>query len=159
MQYGNNIEAAKSFRLKIPLFNNTSTLISGQKYFFPDTPIFNGKNIVGIDANLKTNVAGTQFGDLKAPDNNNLGELIDMTEAQNLYCTIYDKDYSEKFASVPLRSFFMVPSVTNPGGIVGKRIVKPYYGSINPAKSYFFLAVGALAIKTKKYISLTFYYT
>ena len=163
-QEGNNIEALKSFRVNIPLYSITNgSLENGVKYFFPDLPIFKNKNIVGIDANLFNFQAGyAVFGDLL--DRSQVGDLINMEEARDIYLTIYDQDNTEKFYNLPLRSLFMVPTLiagpfpyTVP--TTGKKVVKPFYGKINSRKSYVFLPPGVFPVKSlKKYISLNFYY-
>ena len=53
MEQGNNIFCNKTFQIKIPLYNVDTAGAPGIKYFFPETPIFKGKNIVGIGANLQ----------------------------------------------------------------------------------------------------------
>lgn len=166
MEQGNNISCNKTFRLKIPLFNTQGNGQPGQKYFFPDNPIFIGKNIVGIDANLQEQIVSLvplviNQGDLSADNDQNLGLLVGLEGARFIYCTIYDQDQAEKFYNVPLRSFFPKQSYTQT--ISGKtnrapRRVKPYYGKINPRKSYLFIPVGVSQFNAKAYVSLTFYY-
>jgi hypothetical protein len=164
MEQGNNIDCLKTFRLKIPLFNEQGNGRPGQKYFFPDNPIFQGKNIVGIDANLQEQVStvfpfpAVFLGDLSADNDKNLGLLVGLEGAKFVYCTIYDQDQTEKFYNVPLRSFFMQPSVIVATGKKNPRRVKPYYGKINPRKSFLFIPVGVATFNAKAYVSLTFYY-
>jgi hypothetical protein len=73
---------------------------------------------------------------------------------------MYDENNVEKFYNVPLRSFFMLSSITPFLGTtkVNPRRVKPYYGKINARKSYLFIPVGTVACASKNYVSLTFYY-
>jgi hypothetical protein len=166
MEEGNNIECLKTFRLNIPLNNESGGLLAnGVKYFFPDLPIFKGKNIVGIDLNASnfSTSPGTYIVNGDLSDNTQRGTLINMEEARNIYLTIYDEDGSEKLANLPLRSLFMVASAI--GGIfpytfytAGKRVVKPFFGKINPRKSFAYLPVGTFPVKELKYISLNFYY-
>ena len=164
MQEGNNIECLKTFRLKIPLYNETSAGTPGQKYFFPDTPIFIGKNIVGIDCNLSNDVNSIppfqilRYGDLEADNDQNLGLLLSLEYARFLMCTIYDQDNREIFTNVPVRSLFMIPSNTPPSTKNQPRRVKPYYGKINARKSYFMIPAGAISFSQNRYVSLTFYY-
>ena len=164
MDQGNNIFCEKTFRIKIPLFNEQGNGQPGQKYFFPDNPIFKGKNIVGIDANLQEQRSAVfpfpviAEGDLSADNDKNLGLLVGIEGAQFIYCTIYDQDNTEKFYNVPLRSFFMLPSEIIATGVKNPRRVKPYYGKINPRKSYLFIPTGVLTFNAKAYVSLTFYY-
>lgn len=164
MQQGNNIQCNKTFRIKIPLFNEQGNGQPGQKYFFPDNPIFKGKNIVGIDVNLQESRTTVfpfpviAYGDLQADNDKNLGLLVGLEGAQYIYCTIYDQDESEKFYNVPLRSFFMLPSKIASTGKINPRRVKPYYGLINPRKSFLFIPVGTATFNAKAYVSLTFYY-
>jgi hypothetical protein len=164
MQQGNNIECNKTFRIKIPLFNEQGNGQPGQKYFFPDNPIFKGKNIVGIDVNLQESVNPVfpfpviANGDLSADNDQNLGLLMGLDGAKFIYCTIYDEDLTEKFYNTPLRSFFMLPSKIIATGKVNPRRVKPYFGKINARKSYLFLPVGVGLFSVKTYVSLTFYY-
>jgi len=166
MDQGNNIECLKTFRVNIPLNSTTGgKLANGIKYYFPELPIFKGKNIVGIDLNASSfsTSPGSYIvnGDLE--DKTQVGTLINMEEARNIYLTIYSEDGQEKHSNLPLRSLFMVASAI--GGFfpyetytAGKRVVKPLYGKINPRKSYAFLPVGTFAVKDLKYISLNFYY-
>jgi hypothetical protein len=129
-------------------------------------PFLNGKDILGIDANLNSDNGLLDppplfGGDLSSPTNllvpayNN---LLRISQAKNIFCTIYDEDQTEKFYNVPLRSFFMVPN--NLFGLTNvPRRVKPYYGKINAKKSYLFIPVGYTAlIGTRFFVSLTFYY-
>ena len=79
MEQGNNIECLKTFRLKIPLFNEVGNGQPGQKYFFPDNPIFLNKNIVGIDLNAQEQIVNLSpliiyQGDLSADNDQNLGD-------------------------------------------------------------------------------------
>ena len=164
MEQGNNIFCNKTFRLKIPLFNEQGNGQPGQKYFFPDNPIFEGKNIVGIDVNLQEENAPVfpfpvvALGDLSAPNYQNLGDIVGLFGAKFIYCTIYDQDQTEKFYNVPLRSFFMQPSVIIATGKKNPRRVKPYFGKINPRKSFLFIPTGVATFNVKAYVSLTFYY-
>jgi hypothetical protein len=164
MEQGNNRECLKTFRMKIPLYNEQGNGQPGQKYFFPDNPIFKNKIIVGIDCNMQelilpvfpfTTIA---LGDLSADNDQNLGGLVGLNAAQYIYCTIYDQDETERFYSVPLRSFFMLPSKIIATGKINPRRVKPYYGKINPRKSFFYIPVGVATFNQKAYVSLTFYY-
>jgi hypothetical protein len=164
MEQGNNISCLKTFRIKVPLYNEQGNGQPGQKYFFPDNPIFRDKNIVGIDVNLQEEVSPVfpfptvLLGDLSADNDQNLGLLVGLQGAEYIYCTIYDQDNSEKFYNVPLRSFFMLPSKVVSTGKVNPRRVKPYYGKINPRKSYLFIPVGVAQFNARAYVSLTFYY-
>jgi len=153
MVQGNNIECLKTFRMRIPLYNEQGNSQPGQKYFFPDNPIFKGKNIVGIDANL----TGTG-GDLNANGDQNKGILINQGVAAYVYCTIYGADQSEKFYNVPLRSFFMMPAINPITSKANPRRVKPYFGEIYPRKSFLFFPTGTSPFTNKAYVSLTFYY-
>lgn len=163
---GNNIECLKIYKVKVPLYFNDSIGQPGVKYFFPEVPFLNGKNIVGIDVNLNNDnilldPAPLQNGDLKTPTNL-LNPLFDnilrIGQAKNVYCTIYDEDLKEKFFNVPLRSFFMLPS-SNFAGAKNPRRVKPYYGKINVKKSYLFLPVGFNDLSGLRYfVYLNFYY-
>ena len=166
MEQGNNIFCNKTFQIKIPLYNVDTAGTPGIKYFFPETPIFKGKNIVGIDANLQDDnilldPLPIEFGDLKSPTNilnPGFDNLLRINQAKNIFCTIYDEDNSEKFYNVPLRSFFMIPS-SNLVGVKKPRRVKPYYGKINPRKSYLIIPVNYIAlIGVRYFVKLTFYY-
>jgi hypothetical protein len=164
MEQGNNIECFKTFRMEISLFNEQGNGQPGQKYFFPDNPIFKGKNIVGIDCNLQEKRSpvfpfpAIELGDLSADNYKNLGALMGIQGAQFIYCTIYDEDNTERFYNVPLRSFFMQPSVIVATGQKNPRRVKPYSGKINPRKSFLFIPPGVATFGVKSYVSLTFYY-
>jgi hypothetical protein len=153
MEQGNNIQCLKTFRLKIPLYNEQGLSEPGQKYFFPDNPIFKGKNIVGIDLN-----AGGNDGDLKADKDQDLGILINLGIATAIYCTIYGNDRVEKFTNAPLRSFFMMPAINPITLKANPRRVKPYYGEIYPRMSYLYYPPGVSPFTNRTYISLNFYY-
>lgn len=164
---GNNIECLKIYKVKVPLYFNDSIGQPGVKYFFPELPFLNGKNIVGIDVNLNNDnilldpppILG---GDLKTPSNllnPFFDNILRIGQAKNVYCTIYDEDLTEKFFNVPLRSFFMIPT----GNVFLNqnipRRVKPYYGKINARKSYLFLPVGFNdLIGLRYFVYLNFYY-
>ena len=162
MEQGNNIECLKTFQLRIPLYNIDSAGKPGIKYFFPEAPIFKGKNIVGIDANLRDSGFGFENGDITTPTNilnPAFDNALNILAAKNVYCTIYDEDNTEKFFNVPLRSFYMIPSSTPPSTVKQPRRIKPYYGKINPRKSYLFLPVGfTTLVGLRFYVLLNFYY-
>jgi hypothetical protein len=167
MEEGNNIQTAKTFQLTIPLYNISNAGAPGIKYFFPEAPIFKGKTIVGIDANLQDDSilldpVPILEGDLKAPFNllnPAFDNLLRISQAKNIFCTIYDEDNTEKFYNVPLRSFFMQPSSSLFGLNKKPRRVKPYYGKINPKKSFMFIPVNYTALLGLRYfVKLTFYY-
>jgi len=167
MEQGNNIFCNKTFQLRIPLYNVTDAGKPGVKYFFPEAPIFKGKNIVGIDANLQDDnilldPAPIRGGDLRSPTNllnPAFDNLLRISQAKNIFCTIYDEDNSEKFYNVPLRSFFMV-NTGNPLLPTNKpRRVKPYFGKINPRKSFLLIPVNYNDLVGLRYfVKLTFYY-
>lgn len=162
MEQGNNIECLKTFRLKIPLYNIDSAGKPGVKYFFPEAPILLNKTIVGIDANLRDTGLGFENGDIITPLdilNPAYENALNILAAENVYCTIFSDTGEEKFYNVPLRSFFMVPSSTPPSTLKQPRRVKPYYGKINPRKSYLFLPVNFTTLfGLRFYVYLTFYY-
>jgi hypothetical protein len=167
MEEGNNILSAKTFQLTIPLYNKDNAGTPGIKYFFPEAPILRGKTIVAIDVNLQDDnilldPIPIERGDLTSPTNllnPFFDNLLRISQAKNIFCTIYDEDESEKFYNVPLRSFFMLPSSNFAGLIKRPRRVKPYYGKINPRKSYLFIPVNYIDLVGLRYfVKLTFYY-
>lgn len=167
MEQGNNIECLKTFQLKVLLYTEDSAGAPGVKYFFPEAPVLKGKNIVGIDVNLNDDnilldPLPIELGDLKSPTNllnPFFDNLLRIKQAKNIFCTIYDEDNTEKFFNVPLRSFFMLPSSNPFLPTLKPRRVKPYYGKINPRKSFLFIPVGFTALLGLRYfVKLTFYY-
>lgn len=165
-EQGNNLECAKTYQIKVLLYTQESKGEPGVKYFFPDIPFLNDKNIVGIDANLNSDnllldPLPLQGGDLQSPSSLIIpafDNLLRISQAKNIFCTIYDQDNTEKFYNVPLRSFFMIPNYIFGTPKVPRRI-KPYYGKINTRKSFMFIPVNYINLVGFRYfVKLTFYY-
>lgn len=150
--YGNNITAAKTFRLRVPLFKTEDAAgasgVGNIKYFFPDTPVLDNSCIVGIEAHLSTQSA--LLGDITRYENGK--QNVTKVDAKTIFVTIYGADKTQHFASVPLVSLFPNNAGTN------KR-VNPYYGKINTAMSYCILSnPTGTELQDKYFVNLTFYY-
>ena len=120
--FGNNIQTSKIRRILVPLFTQDNpTIQNGLKYFFPDDPEIDNKNIVGVEAHLVT-TPGFIDGDIAAGEFN----IIPQAEGSNVYLNFYSNKNEEIFANMPLRSLF-----TN--GLFGTGItkrIKPLFGKI-----------------------------
>lgn len=150
--YGNNINAPKLFRLRVPLFKFDDAAgasgIGNVKYFFPDTPVLDKSVIVGIEAHLSTQSA--LLGDITRFEDGK--QNVTKQQAKNIFVTIYGADKTQSFASIPLVSLF-----PNNGG-TNKR-VNAYFGKINTAMSYCLLSnPTGTELQDKYYVNLTFYY-
>jgi hypothetical protein len=150
--YGNNIKAAKTFRLRVPLFKTDDAAgasgIGNVKYFFPDTPVLDNSCIVGIEAHLSTQ--SVLLGDITRYENGK--ENVTKNQATNILVTIYGNDKTQSFSNIPLVSLFPKKGGTN------KR-VNPYYGKINTALSYCILTnPTGTELQDKYFVNLTFYY-
>jgi len=150
--YGNNINAPKLFRLRVPLFKTEDPAgasgLGNVKYFFPDTPVLDKSIIVGIEAHVSTQ--GGEYGDITRYEDGK--QNVTKIQAKNIFITIYGDDKTQSFASIPLVSLF--PNVAS----INKR-VNPYFGKINTAMSYCILSnpTGS-ELQDKYFVNLTFYY-
>ena len=154
---GNNIESVKSFRMKVPLTINGIAPEAGQRFYFPETPAIEEKNIVGIEGHLQTTTGGLLVGDL---DLNfgilNAEENLTQGLAQYFFFTIFDVDGTEKFYNVPFLSICLFDTV---GETTTTKRVIPFVGKIKTRKSYFTLPANLPgALQGNLVATLTFFY-
>lgn len=128
--YGNNIESVKTYRMTVPLTLNGTNAAAGVKFYFPETPAIEKKNIVGIEGHVSTAAGGSLVGDLNLPNNQNVTQIF----ATYLFFTIFDDDGSEKFYNVPFSSICLFDTILT---TTTKKRVLPYFGKIKTRKSYF----------------------
>jgi hypothetical protein len=151
---GNNIQSVKTYRMVVPLNIDGTTPAPGTKFYFPETPVLENKNIVGLEGHLSTNLAGTYLGDL---DINTGGTVnVNDAEASYLFFTIFDENGSEKFANVPFASICKIySSILN----ANKKRVYPFVGKIKTRKSYFSFPPNLpFALTSNAIVTLTFFY-
>lgn len=157
MEVGNNLQADKCFRARIPLFDQFGNTVNGTKYFFPELPAIENKNIVGIEAHLATTVAPppppSNQGDL-AGSGGLAGKNLLSWLAAYVYITIYGDGLQEKFYNVPLYSLF---NRQTPNQLTKR--VKPYFGKIKTRNSYLIIpANSTISIAGDYVVNLTFFY-
>ena len=151
--YGNNIQAVKTYRLVVPLTINGTNAAPGTKFYFPETPALEQKNIVGIEGHVAPSVGLSLQGDLETQIG---GTNINQFFASFLFFTIFDEDGTEKFYNVPFRSICLFDTtLTN----TDKKRVYPFIGKIKTRKSYFTFPPNLPATITGDLIvTLTFFY-
>ena len=151
--YGNNIETSKIRRILIPLFTqNNPSIQPGLKYFFPENPEIDNKNIVGIEAHIVTTPALAK-GDIKAGQ----FDIIRQGEAKSIYLNFFNSKNEELFSNVPLRSLFTYSPFV-PGVKITKRI-KPFFGKIKTRSCYAFVPGNSPAFLTNNvYLYISFFY-
>lgn len=157
MELGNNLQADKFYRMRIPLFDEFGNTVNGVKYFFPENPAIENKKIVGIEAHLATTTGAPpppiNQGDL-AGSGGQPGKNLLTWLAAYVYVTIYDDKGEEIFYNVPLYSLF---NRQTPGQLTKR--VKPYYGKIKTRKSFLMIPANATVSIVGDYvINLTFFY-
>lgn len=157
MEQGNNLQADKFYRVRIPLFDQFGNTVNGVKYFFPELPAIEKKQIVGIEAHLATTGAGPppplNQGDL-AGSGGQPGKNLLTWLAAYVFVTIYDENNAEIFYNVPLYSLF---NRQTPGQLSKK--VKPYFGKIKTRNSYLIIpANSTISIAGDYVVNLTFFY-
>jgi len=151
---GNNIESVKSYRMTVPLTLNGTNANAGTKFYFPETPAIESKNIVGLEGHVASASGGALVGDLNvAQGKQNINQLF----ATVLFFTIFDEDGSEKFYNVPFSSICLFDTIL---GSTNKKRVIPYFGKIKTRKSYFtFPPNSPLGTITGDFVAtLTFFY-
>jgi hypothetical protein len=153
--YGNNYPTNKIKRIEIPLFTQDNTAIqSGIKYFFPENPVIDKSNIVGIEANIRT------INFINGDISNQTKNIIDQVTAKFVYLTFYDQNNEEIFYNVPVRSLFTINenNILITTQTLQKRI-KPFQGKIKTRNCYAYVPANVTAPGFNNiYLSLTFYY-
>lgn len=152
---GNNIPSKHIKRILIPLFTQENPLaVPGLKYFFPENPQIDRKNIVGIEAHLQFTPA------LAAGDTDDaLNNVITQSFAKQIYLVLYNQNNEEIFYNFPLRSLFtFMPLNSFPGQRLTKRI-KPICCKLKTRSCFAYIPANANPqILNKLYISLSIYY-
>jgi hypothetical protein len=150
---GNNIQAVKMYRMVVPLNINGTTASAGTKFYFPETPALEQKNIVGIEGHVAPNAGLSLQGDLEtAIGGTNVNQFL----ASFLFMTIFDQDGSEKFYNIPFRSICLFDTTLT---TTDKKRVYPYIGKIKTRKSFITFPPNLPATITGNFIAtLTFYY-
>jgi hypothetical protein len=154
---GNNIQAVKSYRMTIPLSINGLPPEAGQRFYFPETPAIESKNIVGLEGHIQTTTGFFLVGDLDI----NFGILNarqNLTQglAQYFFFTIFSDDGSEKYFNVPFSSICLFDTV---GTTTTKKRVYPFVGKIKTRKSYLTLPPGIPGtLQGNLVATLTFFY-
>lgn len=137
----------------VPLTIDGTNAAPGTKFYFPETPVLENKNIVGLEGHLSTNLVGSYIGDLDI----NTGSLnVNNDEATYLFFTIFDENGEEKFSNVPFASICKIySSVLN----ANKKRVYPFVGKIKTRKSFFTFPPNLPFTPTSNFVvSLTFFY-
>jgi hypothetical protein len=148
---GNNAKSAKFRRIFVPFArdSNLNSIISG-RYFFPENPELERKNITGIQIH---------FGDEDISLNNSTilqgvptANLGSWSGASNLsFLTLYTKEGEEKLSNFPVYGLY------NQGATFQRINIIP--GEINIPKSYIYFVGTAAAITTAVVgFSITFFY-
>lgn len=151
---GNNIQSVKAYRMTIPLTLDGSNANAGTKFYFPETPIIESKNIIGIEGHVSSAPGSSLIGDLDiSTGQTNINQILSTV----LFFTIFDKDGSEKFYNVPFSSICLFDTTL---GSTNKKRVYPYIGKIKTRKSYFtFPPNSPFATITGDFVAtLTFFY-
>lgn len=149
--FGNNIQTSKIRRILVPLFTQDNPSIqNGLKYFFPEDPEIDNKNIVGVEAHLVSGFGLIQ-GDIKAGEFN----ILPQSSASYVYLNFFDNKNQEIYANMPLRSLFTNGVFTT--GIT-KRI-KPLFGKIKTRLCYAYIPGNAPSFATNRnYLYISFFY-
>lgn len=153
--YGNNVQSKHIQRILIPLFTQENPLtVPGQKYFFPENPVIDRANVVGIEAHLVFTPT-IALGDIRDSRIN----IVRQSEAREIYLVLYNENNEEILYNFPLRSLFTyMPLGSIPAGTKSKRI-KPITCKLKTRSCYAYIpANGALQNINNQYISLTIYY-
>lgn len=151
--FGNNLPARKTFRMEIPLNINGATAAPGTKFYFPETPILEKVNIVGIEGHVAASTGLSLQGDLnKATPGTNVSQFL----AGLLFFTIFDQDGTEKFFNVPFRSICLFNTTLT---TTQQKRIHPFTGKIKTRKSFFTFPPNLPAPITGNLIAtITFYY-
>lgn len=153
--YGNNIQATGAERVNVQLIDQSDPaaafVIPGKRYFFPENPFLEKKNIVGIECHLK----GFPF--LGAAADTTIDGLVEIGSAPDFFITLYDQKGFIKFENIPLASLFPFQPVGNIVQPYSKK-VHQYMGKLDFSKSYIYIAANNLVAPFRATVALTFYY-
>lgn len=150
---GNNKKAQSFYTVLIPFFTETGVpATGGYKYFFPEHPEIDNKNVVGIESHF-----GGVGGVLGAIDINNTKQtLIPPSLARSIFISFVSPSNDILFDSVPALSLY-TKNQTTPGVNDFKQSIQPYTGKIKTRACYAFLPANVVATYTDLYFYLTFY--
>lgn len=155
---GNNFASKKIKRIQIPLFTQENKAIQeGLKYFFPENPEIDKKNIVGIEAHITPELRGSNpiEGDIVDIRFNQVRALL----AGNLYLCLYDENNEEKFLNLPVRSLFPIDPLSASAVKLIKRI-KPITTRLKTRSCYCYCPANiSIPAYQEVYLSLTIYYS
>jgi hypothetical protein len=158
--YGNNLQATGAQRVNLLLKDQTDPtatfVIPGKRYFFPDNPFLQKKNIVGIEAHGAGGLPQALTGDFEDFSNLEGADNITVNAMQFFYITFYDDKGFIKFENIPLSSLLPYNPTQQLNLPLFKK-VHPYMGKINFDKSFVFIPANFPAPQIF-YIPLTFYY-
>ena len=153
--YGNNFPTDKIKRIEIPLFTQTNNAIqTGVKYFFPENPVIDDNEILGIEANIRT--INFINGDIADQTKN----IVDQLSAKFIYLTFYNLNSEEIFYNLPLRSFFTINenNITITTQTLQKRI-KPFQGRIKTRQCFAIVPANiTIPAFNNIFLSLSFFY-
>jgi hypothetical protein len=149
MASGNNLRALKIERIIFPIFNNdTGFATAGEKYFFPENPQIDNKQIVGIEVHCGN---GAGRGDLQGFAANKL--LTTAAELGNIYLTFVDNDKNEIFENVPAISIFGRLIL----GASPKQKIYPFFGKIKTRNCFAYIPANTGLTFKDIHLTLTFY--
>jgi hypothetical protein len=149
MASGNNLRALKIERIIFPIFNDvTGFATAGEKYFFPENPQIDNKQIVGIEVHSGS---GAGRGDLQGLAANKL--LTTANELRHIYLTFVDKDKNEIFENVPAISIFGRFIF----GATPKQKIFPFFNKIKTRNCYALIPANTGLTFKDIHITLTFY--
>ena len=148
---GNNAKSAKFRRIFVPFArdNNLNSILTG-RYFFPENPELETKNITGIQIHFgDEDISINNSTILQGVPTSNLGSW---SGASNLsFLTLYTDEGDEKLSNFPVYGLY------NQG--VGFQRINIIPGKINIPKSYIYFVGTAAAITTAIVgFSITFFY-
>lgn len=149
MEQGNNIEALQLIRVVVPMFSDdTGFATAGVKYYFPDFPQLDKRNIVGIECHAG---GGSGNDDLYRPGVNLLGATV--TELLNIYFVFSDSKNNYLWENVPAVSLF--GQLTFSGS--PKQKIMPFLGKIKTKNCYAYIPANTGITFKDINLTLTFY--
>lgn len=147
--YGNNIQCSKIERIVIPFFSDFNGLANpGTKYFFPENPQIDRKEIVGIEVHA---AGGAGANDLSRPLPQQVGATA--AELQNILFTFVDEDKNEIFENIP--AMFLFGRFTFAGS--PKQKINPFTGKIKTKNCYAYIPANSGVTFKDIYLTVSFY--
>jgi len=150
---GNNKKAQSFQTILIPFFSELGVpATGGYKYFFPEHPEIDRKNVVGIEAHF-----GGPGGALGNVDINNTKiDIIPPSLARAIFISFVDQKDEILFDNVPALSLYTKNQQT-PGVNDFKQSIQPYSAKIKTRACYAYLPANVTSTYTNLYFYLTFY--